>query len=404
MSFRVAIFFTTIVLVSAFGTAYLVRRLRELSPTLAGARGRVLGGALWLGTMLPLVRFLGPTGEAAAAIAYVGFTTWLACVLSVALLLAVDLVGWLVARLGRRAARRTPPVSAPAVVPAPGATPRIPRREMIRKVAIGASVLGGSGTSGYGVAFGRHDYVLEDVPVRLARLPRALDGYRIAQLSDLHVGTFVGRRELDEARALVRRVRPDLIVLTGDLVDHDPRYLPDLGALARALTEAGARDGLVAILGNHDDYTGADAVTETLRAAGVRVLRNASTPIGDAGARFTLAGVDDVWAARNGYGTGADLGRALRDVDPDDAKILLCHNPQLFPEAAPHVDLQLSGHTHGGQVNPIVSPAALVLPYLAGHYEEHQAQLYVNRGFGTAGPPARIGSAPEVTRIHLVAG
>jgi hypothetical protein len=193
-------------------------------------------------------------------------------------------------------------------------------------------------------------------------------------------------------------------VLTGDLVDHDPRYLVDLGLLVRAMTDAGARDGVVAVLGNHDDYTGSDEVTATLRAAGVRVLRNDAITIGDVGGRFALLGVDDLLARRNGYGEGADLPRAIRAAPEDLARVLLCHNPMLFTDAASDVDLQLSGHTHGGQLNMVVHPAELIMPYVAGRYVRGEGQLYVNRGFGTAGPPARVGTPPEVTRIVLVAG
>jgi predicted MPP superfamily phosphohydrolase len=245
---------------------------------------------------------------------------------------------------------------------------------------------------------------MEEVPIRLARLPRALDGYTIAQLSDVHLGTFVGRREIAEARSLIARTRADLVVLTGDLVDHDPRYLADLGMLVRVMADAGARDGVVAILGNHDDYTGADDVTATLRAAGVRVLRNDAMTIGDPGGRFALLGVDDVYAPRNGYGEGPDLSRAIAAAEPDLARVLLCHNPSFFTDASAQIDLQLSGHTHGGQINPGVTPVELIMPYVAGRYVRGEGQLYVNRGFGTAGPPARLGSAPEVTRIVLTAG
>ncbi|MFO0685819.1 MAG: metallophosphoesterase [Sandaracinus sp.] len=405
MALRVVLFFAAILLATAGSSVYLVRRIRELVP-LPGARGRVLGWALFLPSTLPLARFVGPAEEWLVVASVIGFSTWLACMLATALLLVVDTLAWLGRRVERWWTRRsaetaTPP--APSEPHAAAAEP-MPRREMLRRVAIGASLATGAGTSAYGFALGRHDYVLEEVPVRLSRLPRALDGYTIAQLSDVHVGTFVGRPELEVARAMLRRARADLIVLTGDLVDHDPRYLPDLGVLLRAIADVGARDGVVAVLGNHDYYTGESEVAATLRAAGVRVLRNASTTIGDAGGRFALVGVDDVWAPRYGYGVGADLPRALEGVDTDLAKILLCHNPEEFARMAPHVDLQLSGHTHGGQVSPIVQPAALVLPYVAGRYREGDAQLYVNRGFGTAGPPARIGSAPEVTRITLVAG
>jgi uncharacterized protein len=138
----------------------------------------------------------------------------------------------------------------------------------------------------------------------------------------------------------------------------------------------------------------------------VRVLRNEAMTVGDAGGRFALLGVDDVWAERNGYDGRVDLPATLAAAEPDLARVLLCHNPELFPEAAEHVDLQLSGHTHGGQVNFMVHPIDLVLRhgYIAGHYARGDSQIYVNRGFGTAGPPARVQTPPEVSRIILASG
>jgi predicted MPP superfamily phosphohydrolase len=284
----------------------------------------------------------------------------------------------------------------------------IPRRRFLTQAATGGALLVGGGASFYGAVFGRHDYQLEEVPIRLAGLPKALDGYTLAQLSDVHIGAFVQEPELRAAEALLRRARPDLIVLTGDLLDHDPAYAPMLGAFVRRLG-ALARDGVVAIPGNHDYYAGIDAVLGSLRAAGARILVNEGEVIGGSPARgepaFALLGVDDVWAPREG-GRGPSLEAAIHGVPRDLPRVLLCHNPELFLEAAEHVDLQLSGHTHGGQINFIANSAELVFPhgYVRGHYRRGASQIYVNRGFGTAGPPSRIGSAPEVTRVVLVAG
>jgi len=389
MFWRVAIFFALLVIVTASASIYVVRRACEVHPMGPGP-ARVITWGLFLSCALPLVRFVAPDESWVSTF---GFGVGLACVLASALLVVVDLASAIAARAGEKRA---------AIVA--GQAPTMPRRELFRRVTIGASLTSAVAASTYGIALGRYDYVLEEVPVRLPRLPRTLDGYTIAQLSDVHLGSFVGRREIRAARDLVARTRADLVVLTGDLVDHDPRYLVDLGLLVRAMDDAGARDGVVAILGNHDDYTGSDEVTATLRAAGVRVLRNDAMTLGDSGGRIALLGVDDVYAARNGYGSGPDLTRAIAAFDDQDAmRILLCHNPSFFTEASARIDLQLSGHTHGGQLNFGLRPADLVMPYVAGRYVRGDAQLYVNRGFGTAGPPARIDSAPEVTRIVLVA-
>jgi hypothetical protein len=287
--------------------------------------------------------------------------------------------------------------SAPAPLPDDVDTSR---RTLLGQAAAGSALALGASTGGYAALFGRHDYVIEEVPVVLPNLPRTLDGYTIVQLSDVHLGTFVGEREIAAMIELVRSARPDLVVLTGDLVDHDLRFVPLLGEMARRLGEIAP---VAAIAGNHDYYTGIDATLGTLRRAGADVLVNEARLIGDRGGEIALVGVDDVWARRMGK-PGPNIADAVMRL-PDRAvpRVLLCHNPSYFPTAAPHVDLQLSGHTHGGQVNVGVRPADLVLPfgYVAGRYQRDGAQLWVNRGFGTAGPPARIGAPPEVTKIVL---
>jgi predicted MPP superfamily phosphohydrolase len=264
----------------------------------------------------------------------------------------------------------------------------------------------GSGSAFYGAIFGRQDYVIEELPVRIPGLSKRLDGYTLVQISDIHFGLFAGDREILVAEDLVRRARPDRIVLTGDLLDSNARYAEMLGRFVRRIAPL-ARDGVVVIPGNHDWYAGVDIVMDAAKAAGARVLRNDGFVVGGEKDGFALLGVEDVWAKRIDPQMGPDLEKAISRVPADLPRILLCHNPVFFPQAAGKVALQLSGHTHGGQINmgPI-RPGQIVLPYgyIEGRYEREGSQLYVNRGFGTAGPPARIGSPPEVTRIVLAAG
>jgi len=284
---------------------------------------------------------------------------------------------------------------------AAGSAP-IPRRVFLERAATGGALLLGGGSAAYGALFGRRDFRIETVPVRIAGLPRALDGFTVVQISDIHFGLYVRDDEIRIAAELIRRANPDLIVLTGDLVDHDAACAPFLGRLIRRL-EGAARHGIAAIPGNHDYYTGVEVVLDTARRAGASVLVNEGRVVGDAGGAFALLGVDDVWMRREGG--GPDLARAIATVPRDLPRVLLCHNPAFFPEAADHVALQLSGHTHGGQINLSHAVTGLVLPhgYVAGLYPRGDAQLYVNRGFGTAGPPSRIFSPPEITRVVLVA-
>jgi predicted MPP superfamily phosphohydrolase len=329
----------------------------------------------------------------------------LAVIISGVLLLLVDavrLVGRAFAALRKRGMEPPAPVSGVL---------ELPRRAFLTQAAATSAFVVGGGSSAYGAFVGRTDYAIEEVPLKLPGLSRAYDGFTIVQLSDLHIGEFVGEDELAAAEALVRAARPDVIVLTGDLLDNHASFAPVLGAFARRLSPI-AREGVVAISGNHDFFAGIDPVVDALEAGGALVLRNRGHVIGAPGAGFALLGVDDVWARRGGG--GPDLDAALATLPKlggklaparDLPRVLLCHNPSFFEEASDHVDLQLSGHTHGGQVNLLLRPADYVLPngWVAGRYERGKSQLYVNRGFGTVGPPARLGSPPEITRIVLVA-
>lgn len=302
------------------------------------------------------------------------------------------------------AARRpTPDGAVPTSLAITTPADLVSRRQAVERAA-GAALFGATGTAlGWGMIRGRHAFELEEVVVRVKNWPRALDGYTIAQVSDVHVGVFVGDRELDEGFELIRRFRPDLVVATGDLVDFDSTLV---SALAARLIRVGARDGACAILGNHDHYAGPADVLERLRAMNVRALSNESVHLraGDGGG-FALLGVDDIQgrAGRSAGFHGPDLYAAGRGLDPELPRILLAHQPSYFKEAAGRVALQLSGHTHGGQINPGFRPADLVMDFVAGRYERQESTLWVNRGFGVAGPPSRLGAPPEVTKIVIVA-
>jgi len=384
----------------------------------------VLATALSAAALARAIRLAG-LWDALRALAAVEAFVWtleIGVILTAALLVPIDLVrlgGHLGARLPRRGGRATERIAARSAVedrsgapterplapedePPRSPAPVLARRAFLTESATVAAAAIGGGVSLYGTLFGRHEYAVEEAVFALPRLAPAYDGYTIVQLSDIHFGRFVGPWELEAAVRLVRAARPDLIVLTGDLVDHDLAYLPYLGRLVRRL-QGVARDGVTAIAGNHDHYAGVEEVLAAVEAGGGQVLRNAGRVIGSPRAGFNLLGVDDVWAGTRFPGAGPDLARALGDTAPALPRVLLCHNPSFFPESSSAVDLQLSGHTHGGQVQLGLNPAELVLPYgyVAGRYALGAAQLYVNRGFGTAGPPTRVLSPPEVTRVVL---
>jgi len=239
------------------------------------------------------------------------------------------------------------------------------------------------------------------VEVRLPRWPRALDGFRIVQISDIHIGPLRDRRFARHLTERVNALGPDLVAVTGDLVDGSARLLADEVAPFGGLR---ARHGAFFVTGNHDHYSGANAWVDVVGRLGLTVLRNRSVRIEQDGAAFTLAGVDD---HRGGFGDGQreDLPAALAGRDPALPVVLLAHDPSTFKRASQSgVDLQLSGHTHGGQIWPFKHLVRLATPFVAGRYSVGGSELYVSRGTGFWGPPMRLFSPAEITELTLRAG
>jgi hypothetical protein len=235
--------------------------------------------------------------------------------------------------------------------------------------------------------------------IGLARWPRALDGFRIVQISDLHIGALLDRRFAAAITARVNALAPDLIVVTGDLVDGTVTHLASEVEPFRNLR---APHGAFFVTGNHDYYSGADPWLDTVRALGIRPLRNERVEIRANGVAFDLAGVDDHRGYLFGPGHGEDVARAFAGRDPQRAIVLLAHDPSTFKAAAPlGVDLQISGHTHGGQIWPFGYLVRLALTFVAGHYRRGDAQLFVSRGTGFWGPPMRLGAPAEIAEIVL---
>jgi hypothetical protein len=244
-------------------------------------------------------------------------------------------------------------------------------------------------------------------PPRLRRVhfeiegwPDALDGYRIVQLSDIHFGPILGRAFAQHLVERVEALAPDLVAVTGDLADGDATLLADEVAPLAGLR---ARHGVYFVTGNHDHYSGASAWAARASALGMRVLRNERVLIGDPANGFDLVGVDDHHGRLLDAG-GEDLARALADRDPGRPAILLAHDPSTFKRArSAAIDLQLSGHTHGGQIWPFGFLVRLVIPWVAGVHRHGRAQLYVSRGTGFWGPPMRLFAPAEITQITVQA-
>jgi predicted MPP superfamily phosphohydrolase len=240
-------------------------------------------------------------------------------------------------------------------------------------------------------------------------LTEGLDGLRIAQLSDLHVGPHTSRRHLGRVVAAVRRADPELVVFTGDQVDDYPR---DMEPFARAFEGLRAPLGVFAIAGNHDVYAGWPAVRRGLEAAGHRVLVNEAVELRREGTSVWLAGTGDPAARAFAEGRGAeaapDVEATLAGIPAGAFVVALAHNPVLWPALAERgVPLTLSGHTHHGQLSiPKLdwSLASIFLEHAMGAYQSESSLLYINPGTNYWGLPFRLGALPEVTLVELRRG
>jgi predicted MPP superfamily phosphohydrolase len=270
------------------------------------------------------------------------------------------------------------------------------RRRFLALLSAGLVLLADGALSVVGL-FGATAAALQvkKVRVALAKLPAALRGYRIVQITDVHVGPTLGRDFLEEVVRKVNALEPDLVAITGDLVDGTVGQLQDQTA---PLKDLRAKDGIFFVTGNHEYYTGdVDEWLAWLKGIGIRPLRNERVMIRDG---FELAGSDDYSA--HGGDHQQDIPKALQGRSPHRPVVLMAHQPRSFEEAASlGVDLQLSGHTHGGQIYPFNYVVALFQPYLRGLYQKGSSQIYVSCGTGTWGPPMRLGTPAEITVIEL---
>lgn len=274
------------------------------------------------------------------------------------------------------------------------------RRLFLSRSLAGVAGFVGLGLSGYGMASALGRIGLAKVKVALGKLPKALDGYTIVQMSDIHVGPTIGQDFIEQLVATANAENPDMIVITGDLVDGS---VEQLGKFVEPLKKLKAKDGVYFVTGNHEYYSGADEWIAFLSGLQIRVLRNERVPIRGAGG-FDLAGVDDT-SAKGWSGHGQDVPKALAGRDESRALVLLAHQPKaIFDAARLGVDLQLSGHTHGGQIWPWGYAVKFDQPHVAGlaRHADTKTQIYTSRGTGYWGPPMRVGAPAEVTRIELV--
>ncbi|MFD7561798.1 metallophosphoesterase [Streptomyces tendae] len=286
------------------------------------------------------------------------------------------------------------PGTAGTEAPSQGSPLAVPsRRLFVSRVVAGAAAAAAVGTVGYGTYGVLNGPSVKRVTVPLARLPRAAHGFRIAVVSDIHLGPVLGRGFAQKVVDTINSTQPDLIAVVGDLVDGSVK---DLGPAAAPLAQLKARHGAYFVTGNHEYFSGAEQWVAEVRRLGLIPLENARTEL----PHFDLAGVNDV--AGEDEGQGPDYERALGDRDRSRACVLLAHQPVQIHDAVDHgVDLQLSGHTHGGQLWPGNLIAGAANPTLAGLERYGDTQLYVSRGAGAWGPPTRVGAPSDITVIQL---
>ena len=271
-------------------------------------------------------------------------------------------------------------------------------RRQFLKAAAAAAAAGVGVPAAYGGLVAAWDYEVTETVVRVRDLPEGFEGFRIAQVSDVHHSRLVSIEEVRRVVGLANAARADMVALTGDYTTSLAEYVEPC---AEALGELKAPEGVWAVLGNHDHKTDGPLTRQALRRRGINVLTNQNTELRRGADSLQLAGVDD-W----GWGK-ADFARAMQGVDTRRPSVMLSHEPMALdvPETR-GVSLILSGHTHGGQIAlPFVgAPAAYVwkhLKYLRGVYESEGTQLYVSRGTGVIGVPVRLGARPEVAVLRL---
>ena len=297
----------------------------------------------------------------------------------------------------------TPPAEVPDYqVPFESGTPPSRRNRYLRKIVVVAvvvfAVLGA-----WAFWLEPSSFQLREHRLEIPNWPENLAGLRIAALADIHVGSpFNGLDKLEQIVALTNQSNPDIIVLLGDYVIDvvvGGKFVPP-NKLAPVLAELRAPLGVWAVLGNHDLWLDAELVQTALEHHGIQVLEDSSVRIRRGSDEFWLAGIDDLWEGR------PDITRAFRGVPEDSAIVAITHNPDLFPDVPPRVNLLITGHTHGGQVRvpffgPLIVPSSYGRRYAAGHIVEDGRHLFVSSGLGTSILPVRFLVPPEISLLVI---
>jgi len=389
-------FFLVFMLVWGSGHAYLAHRL--IRPLRRGSRARrigwvVLAFSLLLVPAVMLARWRGLDPEVLDRLAWIAYIDMGLFLVLGPLLLARDL-GWVLFRavraLHHKMARRVQ-----------SATPENMDRRQFLVNGMNAGILGMAGgmtVAGYHEA--RRLAQIREITIPIAGLPDELLDFHLVQLSDIHIGPTIKKDYLQGIVERSNELNPDMVAITGDLVDGLTSTLQDEVA---PLEKLQSRHGSFFVTGNHEYYWGAEAWTELLKTMGIHVLNNEHQLIRHGNARLLLAGATDYAAGKYVSSHTSDPQRARLNAHPADVSILLAHQPRsVFAGEAAGYDLRLSGHVHGGQFFPWNMFIGLVQPYTRGLHRVNQRMwLYVSAGTGYWGPPSRLGVPSEITSIRL---
>jgi len=269
----------------------------------------------------------------------------------------------------------------------------------------GLTIIAGTAVAGsaYG-AFRRNHFELTEISIPIKNLPRQFEGFTIALVSDIHSSVFMMKEQMQHYVENVNALGADMIAVTGDFVNS---MLEEVYPFAEAFSVLKAPSGVYGVLGNHDYYTRrVDLVAKEVNDCGIKLLRNERIEIRKGMSAIHLLGVDDIGSTQR---AALYFDKTLQGADPATTKLLLCHRPYFFEQAADrNIDLTLSGHTHGGQIvfarigKDVFAPARIASPYVAGLYTMADSKMYVSRGIGTVGVPIRINCPAEITKITLV--
>ncbi|BCB85982.1 metallophosphoesterase [Phytohabitans suffuscus] len=388
---------------AAIGLLHLYLWKRLVRDTTRPGRWRRAGtvAALVLGVLVPTTMVGTRMGQ--WWLAWPGYL-WLAVMFYLIVVLVLLEIPMLGAKLALRRRRRTATVPAePALVGAGGppaepparATPdHSPDRRLL--LARGAAIFAGltaTGVSGYGIRSALGPPQLDRVTIPLARLPRAMDGMRVALVSDIHLGPLRGRGHTERIVRMINDMDADVVAVVGDMVDGS---VEELGAAAAPLEGLRSRHGAYFVTGNHEYFSGYQQWIDEVARLGLRPLRNERLEIEG----LDLAGVNDL--AGEDYQDGPDFAKTFDGRDPSRPVVLLAHQPVQAGNAARYgVDLQLSGHTHGGQMVPWNLMVRLEQPVVSGLGTVDGTKVYVTNGAGFWGPPVRVGAPPQVTLVEL---